>query len=668
MAEKLRWGILSTGGIAATFARGLAASQTGTLVAVGSRTQAGADAFGERFGVPHRHGSYEELLADPEVEAVYVSPPHPVHAEWAIKTLEAGKHLLCEKPIGMNSAEAMAIIETARAHDRFLMEAFMYRCHPQTARLVELIRSGAIGEVRAIEAAFAYDRAFAPDARQYASALGGGGILDVGCYPVSMARLLAGAAAGKAFADPLEVKGVGHLGATGVDEWASALLRFPGDVTAHCFTGVHVNAENAVRVYGSEGRIDVPYPWKPNTDGNGADIIVRRKGAEPETITIDDRRELYSIEADTVAQYIEARQSPTMSWDDTRGNMQTLDQWRESIGLVYPSEKPEAVTFTVSHRPLRKADDAPMTYGTIPGVTKPVSRLVIGVDNQRTMPHLAVMLDDFYEKGGNTFDTAFIYANGLCERLLGQWVKNRGVRESAVIITKGAHTPFNTPDAVNSQLPQSLDRLQTDYADLYLLHRDNPAIPAGEFISVLNDHLRAGRIRAIGASNWTIARIEEANAYAAAHGLTGFAVMSNNFSLARMVEPVWAGCLSASDADSRAWLTRTQMPLLPWSSQARGFFTERAAPDDFSDPELARCWYSDDNWERRRRAVALAKERGVRPINIALAYVLNQPFPTFPLIGPRALTETRTSLPGLAVTLTPGELRWLNGEAETPAG
>ena len=667
MAEKLRWGILSTGRIAGAFARGLAASQTGTLVAVGSRTQGAADAFGAEFSIPHRHGSYEALLADPDVEAVYVSTPHPWHAEWAIKTLEAGKHLLCEKPIGMNHAEAMAIIETARAHDRFLMEAFMYRCHPQTARLVELIRSGAIGEVRAIDAAFAYDRAFAADARQYNPALGGGGILDVGCYPISMVRLIAGAACGTAFADPIDVKGVAHLGETGVDEWANALLQFPGNVTAHCFTGVHVNAENALRVYGSEGQITVPYPWKPNTDDNGADIIVQRKGAASETIAIDDTRELYSIEADTVARYIEQRQSPTMTWDDTLGNMQTLDRWRESIGLVYPSEQPKAVTFTVSHRPLRKADDAPMTYGTIPGIAKPFSRLVIGVDNQRTMPHLAVMLDDFYEKGGTVFDTAFIYAGGLCEQLLGQWVRNRGVRDSVVIITKGAHTPFNTPDAVNSQLPQSLDRLQMDTVDLYLLHRDNPAIPAGEFIDVLNSHQRAGRIGTFGASNWTIARVEEANAYAAAHGLAGFSVMSNNFSLARMVQPVWAGSLSASDTDSRAWFTRTQMPLLPWSSQARGFFTDRAAPDDLSDPELARSWYSDDNFERRRRAIQLAAERGVLPINIALAYVLNQPFPTFPLIGPRVLSETRTSLPGLPVALTPGELRWLNLEADTPA-
>jgi aryl-alcohol dehydrogenase-like predicted oxidoreductase len=212
-------------------------------------------------------------------------------------------------------------------------------------------------------------------------------------------------------------------------------------------------------------------------------------------------------------------------------------------------------------------------------------------------------------------------------------------------------------------LLESLERLRTDYVDIYMLHRDNREVPVGEFITVLNEHRNAGRLHTFGASNWSIERVEEANAWAASHGLAGFAALSNNFSLARMVEPVWAGCISVSDARSREWLTKTQMPLMPWSSQARGFFTGRAQPGDFSDEELVRCWYSDDNFQRLERATTLAKERGVLPINIALAYVLNQPFPTFPLIGPRALAETRTSVPALHIELTPEELRWLNLEA-----
>src|SRR5207248_4844971 len=133
---------------------------------------------------------------------------------------------------------------------------------------------------------------------------------------------------------------------------------------------------------------------------------------------------------------------------------------------------------------------------------------------------------------------------------------------------------------------QSLERLQMEYVDIYMLHRDNPAVPVGEFIDVLNEQVRAGRMRVFGASNWSIERIEAANAYARANGLAGFGAASNNFSLARMIEPVWAGCISASDPVSRAWFTETQMPLMPWSSQARGFFTDRARPDDETDPEL----------------------------------------------------------------------------------
>ena len=144
--------------------------------------------------------------------------------------------------------------------------------------------------------------------------------------------------------------------------------------------------------------------------------------------------------------------------------------------------------------------------------------------------------------------------------------------------------------------------------------------------------------------------------------MTGFSALSNNFSLARMIDPVWAGCISASDAQSRAWLQDNQMPLMPWSSQARGFFTGRAHPDDLSDPELVRCWYSEDNFKRLERVNQMARERNVLPISIALAYVLCQPFPTFPLIGPRQLSETRTSLPGLTLELTPADLRWLNLE------
>jgi predicted dehydrogenase/aryl-alcohol dehydrogenase-like predicted oxidoreductase len=664
MTEKLTWGILGTGNIAGTFAKDLTLSQTGELLAVGSRTQAAADEFGEKWDITHRHGTYEALLADKDVQAIYISTPHPIHAEWAIKAAEAGKHVLCEKPIALNAAEAMAIIEAARQNNVFLMEAFMYRCHPQTAKIVELVCSGIIGEVCVIQATFSFATDFNLENRLLNNALGGGGILDVGGYCASMVRLIAGAAIGKDFSNPIHVTGVAHIGTLSrVDEYATAILTFPNDIIAQLLTGVQLKAEEEVRIFGTQGSISVPAPWLPARNEGNSIIIVNKYGEmQPQEISIESVTGLYTYEADTVATYLDARQAPAMSWDDTLGNMQTLDRWRQAIGLIYDAERPEAQTQTVHKRPLAVRSDSNMKYGHIVGIEKPISRLVMGVDNQTSMPHAAVMFDDFFEHGGTCFDTAYMYASGTCEKILGQWIKNRTIREQVVILDKGAHTPNCTPEKLSSQLLESLARLQTEYVDIYMLHRDNTDVPVGEFISVLNEHKAAGRMHAFGVSNWSIERIDAANAWAAEHGLTGFSAISNNFSLAHMVDPVWKGSISTSDADSRAWLTKTQLALMPWSSQARGFFTGRARPDDFSDPELVRSWYSEDNFHRLERANELAKKRGVLPINIALAYVLCQPFPTFPLIGPRMLTETHSSLPGLDITLTPEELRWLNLE------
>jgi aryl-alcohol dehydrogenase-like predicted oxidoreductase len=244
-------------------------------------------------------------------------------------------------------------------------------------------------------------------------------------------------------------------------------------------------------------------------------------------------------------------------------------------------------------------------------------------------------------------------------------MRSRGVRGEAVVICKGAHTPFCTPEWLTRQLVESLERLQTDHADIYIMHRDNPDIPVGEFIDVLDGHASSGRIKAFGASNWSIKRFEEANAYAREKGRREFTLLNSNFSLARMVEPVWNGCVSAGDPKSRKWLQAHSVPLFAWSSQARGFFTDRAGPGKLSDAELARCWYSEDNFRRRDRAVALASELGVSPINVALAYVLCQPFPTWALVGPRDISETVSTLGGLPVRLTPKQLSWLNLESDT---
>ncbi|HEX2948017.1 MAG TPA: aldo/keto reductase, partial [Armatimonadota bacterium] len=554
MNSKLTWGIIGTGGIARAFAKGLAGSCTGSLLAVGSRTQASADTFGGEFAIPRRYGSYEALLADSDISAVYIALPHVFHAEWAVKAMEAGKHVLCEKPAALNHAEAMVMVETARRYDVFFMEAFMYRCHPQTAKLIELLRQRVIGDIHVVQASFSFHGGFDLNRRLFNNALGGGGILDVGCYCTSMARLVAGIANGKDYIEPIDVKAVGQIGAESrIDEYAVASAKFPGGILAELSTGVRLNQENVVRIFGSDGSIFLPDPWVPSRNGGTTKIIVQRRGQSAEEIPVHTDMPLYGIEADTVAAYVDQRQAPAMCWDDTLGNMKMLDQWRMAIGMIYDSEKREAQIETITKRPLAVHQDAPMIYGHIDGIDKPMSRLVMGVDNQQFMPHAAVMFDDFFEQGGTCFDTAHLYGGGELERVLGQWMNSRGVRDRVVVLGKGAHTPFCTPEFVTSHINESLERLHSDYIDIFMMHRDNLDVPVGEFIDVLNEHLHAGRIRAFGGSNWSIERVQAANEYARAHGRVGFAAVSDNFSLAQMLDPVWPGCIAVSDAKSRAW-------------------------------------------------------------------------------------------------------------------
>ena len=331
MSVTLKWGILGTGSIARTFAKGLRGSKTGVLVAVGSRSPEASARFADEFPA-HRHGSYEALLADPNVDAVYISTPHPFHAQWAIKAAEAGKHILCEKPLAMNREEAAAMIDAARRHDVFLMEAFMYRCQPQTQKLVELIQAKAIGEVRFIRASFSFNARFDPASRLFNRALGGGGILDVGCYCVSMARLIAGAALGRPFADPEAVVGLGRVGEqTGVDEQAAATLKFSGGILAEVACGLRVTLENNVHIFGTEGSILVPSPWFASGVNPGfSKLIVFRDGV-PEEIVLESDRGIYTVEADHVAAHIPERQSPAMPWADSLGNMAALDAWLAGV-------------------------------------------------------------------------------------------------------------------------------------------------------------------------------------------------------------------------------------------------------------------------------------------------------------------------------------------------
>jgi aryl-alcohol dehydrogenase-like predicted oxidoreductase len=202
--------------------------------------------------------------------------------------------------------------------------------------------------------------------------------------------------------------------------------------------------------------------------------------------------------------------------------------------------------------------------------------------------------------------------------------------------------------------------LQTDHVDIYFMHRDNLDVPVGEFVDAMDAEVKAGRIRGpFGGSNWTKERFDEAIAYANRTGKQRPGALSNNFALAEMLDPIWAGCITSSTDEWKEWLKARQITNFSWSSQARGFFTDRAGRDKTDNEELVRVWYSDRNFERRDRAIELAQKLGKRPIHVALAYVLAQSFPSVPLVGPRTLAELDDSLQAFDIALTPEQVKWL---------
>lgn len=321
----------------------------------------------------------------------------------------------------------------------------------------------------------------------------------------------------------------------------------------------------------------------------------------------------------------------------------------------------------------------PMLYGTVPGVQKRVSRLVQGTVplSSERLEESFRLLDKTYEAGCRTYDTAHNYGAGDCETVLGRWMKDRGVRDEIVVLGKGAH-PYDgrvrvTPEDITADLHESLRRQQTDFIDIYVLHRDNPEVPVGPLVEVLNEHKRAGKIGVFGGSNWSADRIREANAYATAHGLEGFAVSSPNFSLAVQIQPPWTGCLSISGesgAAEREWYRRNDIPIFPWSSLAGGFFSGRFRRDnlgDFTEYLDSLCvtsYGSEENFQRLDRVKDAAKRHGLTIPQVAMAYVLSQPLAVFPLVGCRTGAEYAENAAALDVTLDEAELAWLDLRSE----
>lgn len=275
------------------------------------------------------------------------------------------------------------------------------------------------------------------------------------------------------------------------------------------------------------------------------------------------------------------------------------------------------------------------------------------------------LLDAWRNVGGNLIDCARQYGDGESERILGRWLRERGAQDELVVITKGGHHVTHgtehepaqkrvTPEDVAADLHESLEALGVETVELYFLHRDDPARPVAPIVDALEAHRSGGRIQVTGGSNWTTARLEEANEYAATHGLKGFECSSPGLSLAGPQGEPWPDTVFARSTEARAWYERTQLPLFAWSSQAAGFFAGRR------DLTIERVYVNTQNLERLRRAEELGGERGVTANEVALAWVLHQPFPTYAIIGPRSPSELRESLAALEVELTGAEVRWLD--------
>ncbi|MDG2061444.1 MAG: aldo/keto reductase [SAR86 cluster bacterium] len=662
----INWGILGTGVIAKAFAHSIKDAKDCILYGVASRSSSNAKQFAQEFKCNSFEG-YKNLIEDPSVDAIYIALPHNYHFEFTLSALNHKKSVLCEKPMTINSEETMTLIDLARKNKTLLMEAFMYRTHPQTLKIKEIIKQDFANEPIEIEASFGFEAKVSVDHRLLNPDLGGGSILDIGCYPMSFARMIVGIQEGKLFANPSSIEAKGTLSPEGIDLFSSANLEFTNGSKAFISCAINQNLSNSVLISSRSKSLQISQPWNCGEFEGRQSNLIFSKDNESIIIKINENLGVFTHEINHFVNLIKSGflESSLVSHADSLGNMSNLDRWRGQLGVSYKEDHPENRT----SNPFLKLNENPdqiMPTLKLKGIDVEPSRLVFGCDNQLSRNHAFHMFDHFFSLGGNIFDTAYIYNDGKSDNYLGNWIKHRNIRNKIIVLGKGAHTPYCNPESIRPQLEESLSRLMIDSMDIYCLHRDNLDVPVSEFIDALNELKNEGLIKLIGASNWSLNRFRDALDYAQRSKLEPFTVLSNNFSLARMIEPVWPGCESSSDESFKSFLQEKQIFLLPWSSQARGFFLdskEFESQEHISNPdkkEQERVWHNENNLERRRRCFVLAEQKEVEPIQIALAFCLAQSFPTLPLVGPRNIFETQSSFQSLFINLSQDEVAWLD--------
>ena len=310
----LRWGILGPGRIAPRLVRALAQNDRGSLVAVTNRDRDRASAFGAVHGIPQAFGSYEELLASPDVDVVYVSLPNHLHAPWTIRALEAGKHVLCEKPIALTVADVDAIAEAGVRAGRLAVEAFMYLHHPQTLRAVALAQDGALGRLELVHGSFSFYLTYPGDPRVEPT-MGGGSLWDVGCYPVSLARRIAGE-------EPDRVSAFARFDERGVDRTFIGQLHFPGGLLAQFDSGFAAPDRERVEIVGGDASLVLDAPFLPEPDGPAPTLTLwRGRQATPLAVPSLDQ---YAAEVDDLTRAILDGEAPRVGLDFSRGTIATL--------------------------------------------------------------------------------------------------------------------------------------------------------------------------------------------------------------------------------------------------------------------------------------------------------------------------------------------------------
>jgi len=311
MPKKVNWGILSTARINRNIIPVLHGSKRTELLAVASRTPSSADKYAREWKIPRAYGSYDELLADPDVHVIYNPLPNNMHTEWTVKAMRAGKHVLCEKPLALTLAEVDEMIAVSKETGKIVTEAFMYRHHPLTLKVQEIIASGILGKLQLIKGSFTFTLNRKGNYR-FIKEMGGGSIWDVGCYPINYARMIVGE-------EPLEVFGWQVQGQGGADETFVGQMKFPNGVLVQFDSSFVLPRRRFMEIVGSEGSLQIPNPFNPEGD---CEVTLVRDGAD-KRIKINER-DLYQGEVEDICDCIEFNKKPLISLNDSRGNIEAI--------------------------------------------------------------------------------------------------------------------------------------------------------------------------------------------------------------------------------------------------------------------------------------------------------------------------------------------------------